>query len=55
MFDALVLDAKIINDKGERNWAGDVPPEAGRVGHFKVPIPGETFLEELVGKDACLR
>ncbi len=55
MLNALVFDAKIVNNKGERNWAGDVPPEAERVGYFEVSILGKAFLEELVGKDARLR
>ncbi len=52
MVDALVFDAKIINGKGECDWVGDVPPEAGRVRHFEVAVHHQAFLEELVGQDA---
>ncbi len=54
MLDALVFDAKIINNEGEYNWTGDVHPEARRVGHFEVSIFGKAFLEEFVGQDVCL-
>ena len=40
-----VLDAEVINDEVEHDWASDVLEEAGCVACGKVAVSGKVFLE----------
>ena len=43
-----VFDSKVIYYEGECNGAGDMSPQAGRVGDFEISLCGEVFLEGCV-------
>ncbi len=49
-----VLDCKVIDNKCKYDGAPFVVPEPGGGGCLVVVKFGEAFLEEFVGKDACL-
>ena len=40
-----VFDTKVIYYEGECDGAGDMLPQAGRVGDFKISVWGKVFLE----------
>ncbi len=50
-----IFDSKVVNGEIEPERAGFVFPQAWSVGLFVVPVVGEAFLKEFVGKDAGLR
>ena len=54
MFSSDIFDAEVIDHEGEADGAGDVLPQARRVGYFVVSMWPKAFLQELVGEDACL-
>ena len=45
-----VFDTEVIYYEGECDGAGDMSPQAGRVGDFKISVGGEVFLEVRVRK-----
>ena len=49
------FDAEVIYYEGECYGAGNMLPQAGHVGDFKISVGGEVFLEGHVREDACLR
>ena len=49
-----VFDTKVIYCEGECNGAGDMSPQAGRVGDFKISVGGKVFLEGHVREFAGL-
>ena len=49
-----VFDTKVIYYEGECDGAGDMSPQAGRVGDFKISVGGEVFLEGRVREFAGL-
>ena len=40
-----VFDTEVIYYEGECDGAGDMLPQTGRVGDFKISVWGEVFLE----------
>ena len=40
-----LFDSEVIYDKGECNEAGNMSPQAVRVGYFEISVWGEVFLE----------
>ena len=45
-----VFDSEVIYYEGEFDGAGDMSPQAGRVGNFKISVWGEVFLEGRVSE-----
>jgi hypothetical protein len=57
MFDVVfidVIDAKIVNYQGERNWLCFVMPQASGMCTFVIPKRRKFAAETFVCKDACL-
>jgi hypothetical protein len=50
----LILNAKIVDNQGEREWLSFVFPEARSVFAFVIAVWGKSFLQELIGKDSGL-
>ena len=48
MLHALVFDTKIIHYERECDGAGHMLPEAGGMGHFKVPMLDQPLLEKKI-------
>ena len=55
MFLSNVFYSEIVHDKGERDGAPFVAPEAGSVDALIISVGGEPFPEELVGEYPSLR
>ena len=49
-----VFDSEVIYYEGECDGVGDMLPQAGRVGDFKISVWGEVFLEGHVREFAGL-
>ena len=49
-----VFDTEVIYYEGECDGAGDMSPQAGRVGDFKISVWGEVILEGCVWEFAGL-
>ena len=55
MFISNVFYSEIVHDKGERDGAPFVAPEAGSVDALIISVGGEPFPEEFVGEYPSLR